>query len=88
MKKRVSLYAANLIENMPFIFKNYLTFLFQDIENTIKGIRDYDVKYIFFDLYSYFNENILSEVSSKTGVKGLREDNILIYDFNSFKRFM
>ena len=70
-------YAANLINNSPIYVQELPDFSLQDIENTIKkGIRDYDVKYIFFD-YIHTSMKILSEVSSKTGVKGLREDNIL-----------
>ena len=70
-------YAANLINNSPIYVQELPDFSLQDIENTIKkGIRDYNVKYIFFD-YIHTSMKILSEVSSKTGVKGLREDNIL-----------
>ena len=70
-------YAAKLLERCPLYLQELPDFSLQDIENTIKqGIRDYDVKYIFFD-YIHTSMKILSEVSSKTGVKGLREDNIL-----------
>ena len=70
-------YAAQLLERCPLYLQELPDFSLQDIENTIKqGIRDYDVKYIFFD-YIHTSMKILSEVSSKTGVKGLREDNIL-----------
>jgi replicative DNA helicase len=70
-------YAANLLEKCPLFLQELPDFSLQDIENTIRqGIRDYDVKYIFFD-YIHTSMKILSEVSSKTGVKGLREDNIL-----------
>ena len=49
----------------------------QDIENCIKrNIRDNGVKYVAFD-YIHSSMKILSEISSKAGVKGLREDNIL-----------
>ena len=49
----------------------------QDIENTIKrGIRDHEVRYVFFD-YIHTSMKILTEVTSKTGIKGLREDNVL-----------
>ena len=71
------LYAAKLLEKSPLFLQELPDFSLQDIENTIKqGIRDYDVKYVFFD-YIHTSMKILSEVSSKTGVKGLREDNIL-----------
>lgn len=70
-------YAAKLLERCPLYLQELPDFSLQDIENTIKqGIKDYDVKYIFFD-YIHTSMKILSEVSSKTGVKGLREDNIL-----------
>lgn len=71
------LYAANLLAKCPLYIQQLPDFSLQDIENTIKkGIRDHGVKYIFFD-YIHTSMKILSEVSSKTGVKGLREDNIL-----------
>ena len=70
-------YAARLLEKCPLYIQQLPDFSLQDIENTIKrGIRDHGVKYIFFD-YIHTSMKILSEVSSKTGVKGLREDNIL-----------
>lgn len=70
-------YAAQLLENSPLFIQELPDFSLQDIENTIKqGIKDYQVKYVFFD-YIHTSMKILSEVSSKTGVKGLREDNIL-----------
>ena len=71
------LYAVKVLERSPLFVQQLPDFSLQDIENTIKrGIRDNDVKYIFFD-YIHTSMKILSEVSSKTGVKGLREDNIL-----------
>ena len=52
-------------------------FSLKDIENTLKrGIHDHGVKYLFFD-YLHSSMKILSEVTSKTGIKGLREDNVL-----------
>ena len=41
-----------------------------------KSINDYGVKTVLFD-YLHSSMKILSEVSSKAGVKGLREDNVL-----------
>ena len=71
------LYAVKVLERSPLYIQQLPDFSLQDIENTIKrGIRDHDVKYVFFD-YIHTSMKILSEVSSKTGVKGLREDNIL-----------
>lgn len=70
-------YAANLLQHSPIYIQQLPDFSLQDIENTIKrGIRDYSCRYIFFD-YIHTSMKILSEVTSKTGVKGLREDNIL-----------
>ena len=64
------IYAAELIKKLP-------DFSMKDIENTIKfGIHEWDVRYVFFD-YLHTSMKILSEVTSKTGIKGLREDNVL-----------
>ena len=70
-------YATNLLKKCPLYIRQLPDFSLKDIENCIKrGIRDYGTKYIFFD-YLHSSMKILGEVSSKTGVKGLREDNIL-----------
>jgi len=69
--------AAAILEKSPLYIKKLPDFSLQDIENTIKfGIRQYDTRYIFMD-YIHSSMKILSEISSKAGVKGLREDNIL-----------
>lgn len=71
------LYAAELVKKSPLYIKKLPDFALKDIENTIKyGIREWGVKYIFFD-YLHTSMKILSEVTSKTGIKGLREDNVL-----------
>jgi len=71
------LYAAKIIEKSPIYIKKLPDFSLKDIENTIKySIREWGVRYIFFD-YLHTSMKILSEVSSKTGIKGLREDNVL-----------
>ena len=71
------LYAADLLKRCPLYIQQLPDFSLQDIENTIKkGIRDFNINYVFFD-YIHTSMKILSEVTSKTGVKGLREDNIL-----------
>ena len=71
------LHAEQLLETCPLYIQQLPDFSLQDIENTIKrGIRDYNVKYVFFD-YIHTSLKILSEISSKAGVKNLREDNIL-----------
>ena len=70
-------YAAQLLKNSPLYVQQLPDFSMQDIENTIKrGIRDYGVKYVFFD-YIHTSMKILTEVTLKTGIKGLREDNVL-----------
>ena len=69
--------AAAILSKSPLYIKKLPDFSLQDIENTIKfGIRQYDVRYVFMD-YIHSSMKILSEISSKAGVKGLREDNIL-----------
>ena len=45
-------YAAKLLEKCPLYIQQLPDFSLQDIENTIKkGIRDYGVKYVFFDYH-------------------------------------
>ena len=69
--------AAAILSKSPLYIKKLPDFSLQDIENTIKfSIRQYDVRYVFMD-YIHSSMKILSEISSKAGVKGLREDNIL-----------
>lgn len=70
-------YAANLMARCPLYIAQLPDFSLQDIENTIKReVRERGLKYLFFD-YIHSSMKILGEISSKTGVKGLREDNIL-----------
>lgn len=70
-------YAANLIKNSPLHIKKLPDFSLQDIENTIKySIYEWGVRYVFLD-YLHTSMKILTEITSKSGVKGLREDNIL-----------
>ena len=71
------LYAAKVIQNCPLYIKKLPDFSLKDIENTIRyAIRTWGVRYIFFD-YLHTSMKILTEVTSKTGIKGLREDNVL-----------
>ena len=71
------MYAANLIKSSPLHIKRLPDFSLQDIENAIKyGIHEWGVRYVFFD-YLHTSLKILGEVSSKAGIKGLREDNVL-----------
>lgn len=73
---RVRHAAAVLIDSKIHI-KRLSDFSLTDIENTIKfSVREFDCKYIFHD-YIHSSMKILSEVSGKAGVKGLREDNVL-----------
>jgi replicative DNA helicase len=69
--------AAAVLEKSPLYVEQLPDFSLKDIENTIKrGIRDHGTRYIFFD-YIHTSMKILTEVTSKTGIKGLREDNVL-----------
>lgn len=69
--------AASILAKSPLYIKRLPDFSLQDIENTIRyAIRTWGVRYIFFD-YLHSSLKILSEISSKAGVKNLREDNIL-----------
>ncbi len=71
------IYAAKLLKNSPLYIKRLPDFSMKDIENAIKyGIHEHKVRYICFD-YLHTSMKILSEVTSKTGIKGLREDNVL-----------
>ena len=69
--------AARLLKESNLFIKKLPDFSLQDIENCIKqGVREHKAGYVFFD-YLHSSMKILGEISSKTGVKGLREDNIL-----------
>ena len=71
------LYAGKLIKKCPLYIKRLPDFSLKDIENTIKfSIQEWGVRYVFFD-YLHTSMKILSEVTSKTQIKGLREDNVL-----------
>ena len=70
-------HAATLIKKSPLHIKRLPDFSLQDIENAIKyGIHEWGISYVFFD-YLHTSLKILGEVSSKAGIKGLREDNVL-----------
>jgi replicative DNA helicase len=71
------LYAGKIIKNSPIHVKRLPDFGLKDIEDTIMfGIREYGVQYFFHD-YIHSSMKILSEITGKAGVKGLREDNVL-----------
>lgn len=76
-EKERTIQAAKLLENSNIYIKELPDFSLQDIEDTIKhAIRVKKVKYVFFD-YLHTSVKILSEIGVKSGVKNLREDNIL-----------
>jgi len=69
--------AKTIIANSPLYIKELPDFGLQDVESTVKlGIRKYNIRYICFD-YIHSSIKILSEISGKANVKGLREDNVL-----------
>lgn len=69
--------AIDIIEKSGINFKVMMDFSMADIENAIKfAVREYKSQYVFFD-YIHSSMKILGEISSKAGVKGLREDNVL-----------
>ena len=69
--------AGQIILNSSLYLKRMPDFSLKDIETTIKfHVLQFGVKYVFFD-YLHSSMKILSEVSSKAGVKNLREDNVL-----------
>lgn len=75
-KERV-LYAKEVIKQSSVYIVELPDFSLQDVENIIKqSIRDYDVKYVFFD-YIMSSLKILEEIAGRSGGIKLREDNIL-----------
>ncbi|MBR3673946.1 MAG: hypothetical protein IKN65_06685 [Clostridia bacterium] len=69
--------AREIIKRSPLYLKELHDFSLKDIENVVKlAVRKYKVRYFFLD-YIHSNMKILSEVSSRASVKGLREDNVL-----------
>lgn len=70
-------HACEILTRAPLKIQQLPDFSLKDIEATVKKAqREYGVKYVIFD-YLHTSMKILSEVSSKTGIKGLREDNVL-----------
>lgn len=71
------LYAADIMERCPFYIRELPDFSLADIELNIQtGLKEHEIKYVFLD-YIHSSMKILSEISSKSKVAGLREDNIL-----------
>lgn len=74
--ERVS-YAMEVIKRCPLYLKQLHDFSLKDIENVVKlSVRKFNIRYFFLD-YIHSSMKILSEVSSRASVKGLREDNVL-----------
>lgn len=70
-------HAKQIIKRCPIYIEELSNFNMKDIENAIKrNIFEHDVKYVFHD-YLHSSLKLLEEVSSRAGVKGLREDNVL-----------
>lgn len=71
------LHAVEITERCPLYLRELPDFSLADIELNIKtGISKFKIKYVFLD-YIHSSMKILSEISSKSKVAGLREDNIL-----------
>ncbi len=71
------LQAAEVLKKAPLYVKTLPDFSMQDVEHLIKKeIREHNIRYICYD-YLHTSLKILSEISSKAGIKGLREDNVL-----------
>ena len=71
------IHAQEIIKRSPLYLKQLHDFSLKDIENLIKlAVRKFDIRYVFLD-YIHSSMKILSEVSSRASVKGLREDNVL-----------
>ena len=69
--------AAEILKDSPLYIEYLPDFSLVDVENTIKrNIRNFDIGYVFFD-YIHSSMKILGEITGKTGIKGLREDNVL-----------
>lgn len=70
-------HAAKILKESPIYVAHLPDFSLSDIENIIKSeIHEHNIRYVFFD-YIHSSLKILSEISSKSQVKGLREDNVL-----------
>lgn len=71
------IHAQEIIKRSPLYLKQLHDFSLKDIENLIKlAVKKFDIRYVFLD-YIHSSMKILSEVSSRASVKGLREDNVL-----------
>lgn len=69
--------AAQLLRQSKLYFECLPDFSMSDIENTMKKhIREHQVYYHFYD-YIHTSTKMLTEIGSKSGIKNLREDNLL-----------
>lgn len=69
--------AGQILSQSKIRFECMPDFSMSDIENIIKkNIREFHTQYVFFD-YIHSSATILTEVGGKSGVKNLREDNVL-----------
>ena len=69
--------AKTILKNSKIYFEQIADFTLKDIENAIKRqVREHEVAYVFFD-YIHSSPSLLMEIGGKSGVKNLREDNIL-----------
>lgn len=69
--------AKTILKNSKIYFEEIPDFTLKDIENAIKRqVRMHDVMYVFFD-YIHSSPSLLMAIGGKSGVKNLREDNVL-----------
>lgn len=77
--------AAQLLKQSKIFFECLPNFTMNEIEMVIKkNIRENQVQYIFYD-YLHSSAKILGEVGTQSGIKGLREDNVLLLLSNKLK---
>lgn len=77
--------AVQLLKKSKIFFECLPNFTMNEIEMVIKkNIRENQVQYIFYD-YLHSSAKILSEVGGQSGIRGLREDNVLLLLSNKLK---
>lgn len=70
--------AIKVLENSPLYFEYMSSFNIADIEEEIKTYKQqYDIQALFFD-YIHINMKSSTEISSKMGMRDMREDSILL----------
>lgn len=71
------IHACDVLNQSGLICKLLPDFSATDIENTIKqAVINHGVRYVFFD-YLHSTSKMLAEISGASGIKGMREDNVL-----------